>query len=92
MVDDNIRVQLFYIFSKQFKDFPRILIWNKSCAEFELGSRRYYRLHSRYDITAVKPDSVKTGRSMEEIKAQSKGAVEKTGQGQKKRRTSRKKE
>jgi bifunctional non-homologous end joining protein LigD len=47
---------------------------------------------SRYDITAAKPDSVKTGRSMEEIKAQSKGAVKKTGQGQEKRRTSRKKE
>lgn len=44
------------------------------------------RKSSRYDITSAKPDSVKTGRSMEEIKDQSRGAVRRTGPGSKGRR------
>ncbi len=46
----------------------------------------------RYDITRAQPDSVKTGRSMEEIKAQSKGLIQKAAHRQKRQRASRKKE
>ncbi len=46
----------------------------------------------RYDITAAQPDSVKTGRSMEEIRAQSKGPTKKAARPQERQRASRKKE
>ena len=45
-----------------------------------------------YDITASRRDSVKTGRSMEEIKARSKRPVKKAGHRQERQRASRKKE
>jgi bifunctional non-homologous end joining protein LigD len=50
------------------------------------------RKSPRADITAAKPDSAKTGRSMDEIKSQNEGRLKKTGHGQKRNSASRKRE
>ncbi len=47
---------------------------------------------SRYDLTAARPNSVKTGQSMEEIKGQSRKPAKRTGQSQKEKGASRIKE